>query len=477
MKRGVDKKGSIVFLASLLSKFFSAFNAILLAPIYINYLGEKNFGFSSLIATLQAFLLLFGFGFSRTLKREFSKSYSQKELYHSYNLLKSCNVVSLVAILFICVFSAYFVSDSGSVSSSFDFLLLVICSLSLQLFSQLYINSLLGMGYQFYANIAAASWLVFKALASIVAVVATSSLLVLLIIQLVIDCLFYFILVWILGKKFHDAESWKISDLLKIKSIFKYSLGVFSISCLYFVNSQFDKFFVVHYFDLADLGGYNLLFTVLITSSVLVNIIIAMLFPKFTQLFSDANIGVLRKLFSTLNVYIFLFLIVFFVFFNNNATFVLAFFIESKLILEYFREYGMFASIAAFFMTLQILPYEYLLAKGITNFNVKLLLFSSIASLSFSYCYIDVLGINAVLIALMVVNVLAYLFYAFYMANVLDCNKILLNALVVVVLFGCVLTMYTLFDLTTHSMANFLSQLVVMLIVTIALVKKAVEIL
>lgn len=149
-------------IANYAGQGYSALIAVLIYPLFLQFLGKESYGLLGFFMTLQAWLVLFDIGVTPALSREAAKARIGKpELADFFNLLKSVEIVFIFCALltvFVGLFSVSWLSDSWLnirtiPQNEVEFTLgLMFVVISLQWFLTLYRSVLNGLELQVWLN-------------------------------------------------------------------------------------------------------------------------------------------------------------------------------------------------------------------------------------------------------------------------------------------------------------------------------------
>lgn len=373
--------------ANLVNRIWAMVSVYFFIPFYINFLGSEQYGLMTFFATLQATFNLLGLGLSGTLRREFATvSETLEERQKKWNLLQSTEFLYLgimLIIIFSCLWGKDFIANSWlknkSLSSNLveNTIVLMGISIAVQLMNNLWHGCLLGLGYQVLANGLNISWSILRSFLGVLSAFFHKSITSVYFSYLIIDVLFLLIYRIVLKKKTflnnQKIKHWHFSDFKQMRSIIAYTFGLLEISLLSLLSNQLDKLIISRYLGLTDLGVYNTLYSLGSLVRIFPSAISIAVMTKFTRLFAAGSTTELDKIYLKiyeLSAVLSISIASFVAFFSNeilriwlgaNTSFVPIVKGSSCLIVF---------SIA--FLSLQEIPYCYLLAKANTKVNVWL---------------------------------------------------------------------------------------------------------
>ena len=373
--------------ANIASRLWSMISTVVFLPLYLAYLGEEAYGLVTLFVTLQATMSLLGLGLSSTLRREFSlgddsdknKEYKRKLLITVENMYYVVCIIIIIAcyILSGTIANRWLADNFLSVDIVSKAISLMGVIIAIQMLCNLWHGCLLGLNYQFKANVYQILFSLIKNSLAVVACYYFRSIIIYYFAFMIVDILYCFVLRISVGKYLenNNKTDWKISDIKLIKKVWKYAVGILSISILSLLLTQLDKMILSRYLPLKEIGVYNSIFTIGSLSRVLSTGVSVTVLTEFSQLYSTKNFSKLeRNYVSTWNgVAIFTVCVVTYV----------AFFAETIMLVWTRNDfYATTASIYAPYLmigigavALQEIPYSYLLAQGKTRINIILGIF------------------------------------------------------------------------------------------------------
>lgn len=388
----LDKEITKNSIANFISRIWAIVSVYIFIPLYIGVLGEEAYGLVSFFSTLQATMNLLGLGLSSTLRREFATGENDEmNRIYKYKLLKSTEmvygIIAIVMILFTFLGSYYLSKKWFNLETlNPDIVSLTITlmgvSIGIQLLTNLYHGCLLGLNHQLTANIYYLLWSSIKGIGSALIIICIAPNLVLFYSYHIICDLLYFILLrFIIIKILKEKRrmTWNIRDLVNLKQIWKYTLGLFLISIISVVTRQLDKAIISKELSLTELGAYNSAITLGQLSTLVTSALSITLFTKFTHLFSLKKNEELNTNFLKYNKILALVIICLGSFLSVYAKELMLFWTKSESIVNIIGNTSILIVLGTTALSLQELPYSYVLAQGDTKINNVL----GIASLPF----------------------------------------------------------------------------------------------
>lgn len=370
-------------LSNIIGKLWSVISIYLFIPIYLYFLGINQYGLVSFFATLQTIVFLLDAGLSFTLRREFSIGNTDTSFgENKYRLLRSIESAYLLLSILILLF---FYVASGSIVDHFlrignlnrsiviTVIQLMCVSITVQFFSSLYNGGLIGLEKQVLSNYIQIFYSLIRNGGVVLLLwIFTKDLRGFYLWFIVVDVLYAYVLRKILSGLITYKLNKKlfIIDIKLLKAIWKFSSGIFTISIISAINYQLDSLLVGKYLPISQLGIYNLAFSFSQLPVMILNSVAVAIFPRFVNLYSTGKIEKLNKMF--LRVYL-VFNIIgitmsIFVFFYSK--YLLMFWTKNNVVADMGSPVLSLLILGSLFLTMQIVPYNYLLARGVTKVNL-----------------------------------------------------------------------------------------------------------
>ncbi len=374
-------------IANMASKIWSMVSIYIFVPLYIKYLGEEAYGLISFFTTMQMALNLLGLGLSSTLRREFALNINggYEVNLRKYKLLRSIEVFfTAIAIMIsvVCCSGAQLIAEKWLDSSVLGIRVvattvgLMGISIALQLLSQLYFGAMLGLARQVLANGLNVLYAALKAVGSVLIIMFFyADIRAFYTWHIVTDIVYICVLRIILIQSISGtgALKWKFSDFWIIKDIWKYALGLVTISMVAFVNKQLDRIVISKFMTLTELGAYNSCYTLGQIVTIISSAVATAIFSEFTDVYSkNGTKEELQKLY--VNSYKIVVIIA-----SSIGVFVAAY---SKALLLFWTQSESYVSImergagliviGTMILAFQEIPYAFVLAQGNTSINRKM---------------------------------------------------------------------------------------------------------
>ncbi|WP_162013685.1 oligosaccharide flippase family protein [Bacillus coahuilensis] len=237
-------------------------------------LGIEAYSLITYFITMQIVLNLLSVGLSKTLRKEFaSGGDSDGEKSRKYKLLKSAEFIYIIiAVLIIgaCFLASDYIAynwlnihsiNKDTVSLTIK---LMGASIAIQLLANLFSGCLFGLEYQVKANVFQVCWSAAKSIGVIgVLIYVSNDIRAFYIWYLAIDIIYYMVLRRTVIKYLKSDEilDWNIKDLVVLKSVWRYAIGLGIIAIGYTINTQVDKIIISKHLPLTAGGAYNTTFT------------------------------------------------------------------------------------------------------------------------------------------------------------------------------------------------------------------------
>lgn len=385
---GADKtiqrnKGiSINITANFAARIWSMVSIYIFIPLYIYFLGEETFGLIAFFATLQVVMNLLGLGLSKALRRVFAsgENTDANKLY-KYQMMRSVEIVySGVAILIImiCFIGAEFIAGSWLNLGALDpntvtfTIRLMGVSIGLQVLTYMYSGCLFGLEYQVRANIYQMGWSFCKNVGVVLVVWLIASDIKLFFTWFIIADIGYLIILRSTVIGFLHSRmslSWKISNLSNLQTVWRFAAGLVIISVVYALNTQIDKAVISKYLSLTDLGAYSLAFLLGNVTSIFASAVGTAVFSRFTYLYTTGKYKEKKDYFLLINKSVGISIGTVGAFLSLYSYEIILLWSGSLELANLVKTSAFFVIIGSTFLSLQILPYEFLLARGNTIVN------------------------------------------------------------------------------------------------------------
>jgi len=423
-------------LANLISRIWSLISVFIFIPLYIHFLGIALFGLVSFFATMQSVLFLLDAGLSVTLRREFSFGENNGEnKKRKFKLLRSIEFCYLIIITFAIGFSylgAGFIVNKwlniGNINPSIAIttIRLMGISIALQFLSTLYYGGLLGLEKQIVTNIYQICWSILKnGCVLLILWLITPDIRLFYLWFIFADLLYLTILRIKIYKSLSvdNTYNWKLQELNNLKNIWKYAIGMLTISIISAFNFQLDKITISKVLPISELGIYNLAFSLSQLPVILVNAISVAIFPRFVYYFSTKDTKKLQRLFLLSNKILSIFAISvsismcfyaheLFLFWTRNPE------LASKAWLP-----AAILTAGSMFLTIQIMPFNLALAHGVTKINTFFGLINLFILIPLLIILVNNYGITGAAMAWLLILLILTPIYNCYVYNKFISNK------------------------------------------------------
>ena len=366
--------------ANFVSKAWAIISSYIFIPIYIKYLGEEAYGLVSFFATLYSVMQLLGVGLSSTLRREFASGDESKENKNrKYKLLRSVeNIYFVIAIIifFIVFLGRKYIANEwlnfNTLTPSTIETVLAFMGLAVgfQLIGNLYFGSIMGSGNQVVANSFNILWSILKSVGSIVVCIATKNVVIFYLWHIISDIVFILceriFLRRYLGKQ--DSK-WTVADFRNLKTIWRYTLGLFAISIVAVINKQLDKTVISGLLSLSELGAYNLATTLGSLTLIIPNAVSAAVFATFTREYTNGVTNELNKHYRMYSKFVAIIAACMGAFIAVFSYEIIIFWTSNYAYADMIKEAAPFVIIANMLIGLQEVPYALVLSRGNTKIN------------------------------------------------------------------------------------------------------------
>lgn len=416
--------------ANLISRLWTILSNFLFVPAYIHLLGAEAYGLTTFFATMQVVLNLMGAGLSQTLRREFASKNEEDTLLYKFKQLKSVELIYGIitfVIILLCgllsgpISSMWLQAVEIDVSIVKQCIFLMGVSIAIQLLSNLYLGVLFGSEKQVLANAIQVTWSLVRNGGVIMVLLASPSVLVFFSWFVLCDIIYTLVLRLGINYKVLDqlkTKDWNLSDLRYLSRIYKYALGILAISIGYVINTQIDKIIISHSFTLTELGAYNTMFSLSYLTTIVASAVGIAVFPKFTGSFTSGNISRLNEQYTIVNGVVSVFTITIGCFIAFYAYDILLIWTQNETIPIIMRDSAVFVALGTMLISIEEIPYNYLLARGLTNPNKIQTIASIIYVLVFTPLFIRLWGIKGASISWLLEMGLSCVFYmAFFLCK------------------------------------------------------------
>lgn len=368
-------------LANFVGKSWSLFSVFIFVPIYINILGIEQYGLISFFATMQSVLFLLEAGLSATLRRELSTADTSVEsraakfkLFRSSEMLFAfiaLTIVGGVVLLSNFIANSWLQVQSVDIQVAETAIQLMGVSIAAQLLSSLYFGGLLGLDKHQEANYYQIFWSIFKnGLVIFIFYFVEPDIRYFFAWFIVSDILYLLLLRRSLVKGLVDGIKWTFGDFKILKASWKYTSGIMLVSIISVFNLQLDKLLVSKRFALSDLGVYNLSFSLSQVPVIIINAFCIAIFSRFVYFYTKNEMVRLNALF-VLSYKVLLIV-------AAALSFTMALFSKdlllvwtgNELISDQATNLVMIMIMGSMFYTLQFIPFNFVLSRGVTKINV-----------------------------------------------------------------------------------------------------------
>jgi O-antigen/teichoic acid export membrane protein len=369
-------------IANLIGRIWSMISVYIFIPLYILFLGQEAYGLVTFFATLQTVMGLLGLGLSKTLRREFAAGVETDEnKLRKYKMMRSVELVYLgiaLLIIGICYIGAEFIAGSWLNIESLDYekvvltLRLMGISIGLQVLTSMYLGCIFGLERQVLANLYQIIWAVAKNLGVILVLwIISGDISLFYIWHVFVDFCYLIALRFTVIRllKCNLRLEWKFSDFSNLLKLWKYTTGLIFISIVYVLNTQIDKAIISKYLSLKELGAYNIAFSLGNLTSIFATAIATAAFSRFTNYFTTNKLDKQKSSFLFYNKISGLTVITVGAFISVFSYEILLLWTANKEIANLASTPAFYVIVGCLFLSLQIVPYEFMLSRGNTKVN------------------------------------------------------------------------------------------------------------
>ena len=372
-------------LSNVAAKLWSTLSIYIFVPLYIKYLGEAAYGLVSFFATLQTAMNLLGLGLSNTLRREFAVGDPRdvENGTRKYQLLRSVELIYIALGLVIFVICAY---GSGFIASEWlnienlnpeqisTVISLMGLSIALQMIANLYAGCLFGLEFQVKANAYCVIWSALKSIGSLLIIMYIRPDLTLFYSWHILADFLYLMILRISIRRnlvYDYTTKWTFRAIKNLDGVWRYTLGVLTISLIALVNKQLDKIIISKFLTLTEFGAYNVATALGGLCTILPSALYVSVFPRLTGKIStnhrETNV---KRDFQAFNKLTSIFISCFGAFVAIFSTQLIAVWTKSDVYTGLLTRVGPLVVLAITFIEYQEMPYALALAHGNTKINV-----------------------------------------------------------------------------------------------------------
>lgn len=401
-------------------KAWGLISIYLFVPLYVKYLGIESYGVVSIYALLLGLISFIDSGLSATIIKEFSE-FSDRNF--KYSLLKIIEgyylKISILLVLSLMLLSPLFVEkwlNANYINTDemiFIFRLIVI-GVILQLFSSIYYGALFGLNNQIEANSANFIWNLIKPVGIVLFFYFYDASLTAFFVWTIFCNLTYLLFLRFLTYK-------KLSGELPLKKEFKilpkriqqFLLSMVFIALISSINSQIDKLLISSIFSIKEFGFYSIASTLSQLPVLICVPFVATFFPLLVKFKDSVDAW---KIYYKMSVVL------------TSTALVLAtvLIVFTDQILELWLGEQFFSNgnndlvkitrlltIGSLFLALQILPFNFLVSKGLTKYTLRQGFLQILIGIPLLLWMTNRLGLIGAGIPWIIINVGAYIYLNF----------------------------------------------------------------
>jgi O-antigen/teichoic acid export membrane protein len=286
--------------SNFVGQFWVALMSLAFIPLYVKYLGVESYGVIGLYVMLQSWLTILDMGMGPTLGREMScflagtrSNKSIRDLLRSIEfivLFLAISVSCLIALSSSWIGNLWVKNEllSNSEISNSIILMGIVCGF--RFIESIYRSAVLGLQDHYKLNLSISISASLRAFGAIFVLhYISSSINAFFIWQGVVSMISLLSLMILTYNKIPKNNQSGRFSLIELKSIWRFSVGMFGISSLALILTQIDKLMLSHYLSLSDFGYYSIVTTVAGSLFMLVTPITTTYYPRACFLFSNDN--------------------------------------------------------------------------------------------------------------------------------------------------------------------------------------------
>lgn len=321
-------------IANYVGQGYSALIAVLIYPLFLQFLGEESYGLLGFFMTLQAWLILFDIGVTPALSREAANARTgYNQLGHFYNLLRSVETLFIVLSLLTFSIGLIFVEwihyswlNIQSLPAEYVELALSLMFfvISLQWFITLYRSVLNGLELQVWLNkLTVFTSTIRYPLSLCLMYFFDYGLLSFVFVQLLCSFFELFCIAFKVSeyKSQNIPEHKSVFDKMALRSIAPFALKIGLSTGVWLFVSQFDRLILSNVLPIGEYGYFTLLMIVVSGITRLTSPVSIALLPRFSTLVAENNlvgfVNLYRKS-TRLMVAFITFIVLFLVFWQNQ---------------------------------------------------------------------------------------------------------------------------------------------------------------
>ncbi|MCX6319803.1 MAG: oligosaccharide flippase family protein [Bacteroidetes bacterium] len=297
---------SVNIIANLIGKVWVGGIGLILAPVYIKFLGIESYGLVGFYGTLIGSMTILDMGLSTTLNRELAKAravnadpatvrnmvYSLERIYWIIGLLIAVSVVAFAP----AIARHWVNAEKIPAETVQQAIMLMGLVVAFQWPISLYNGGLLGLERQVLDNVLMVTMTTIRAAGILVLFIwIKPSILFFFVWQAIISLIYVLLMrtgLWHYLPKALTKPRFSKEELLKI---WRFAAGMTGISLITFFISQADKVVLSKMLPLTEYGYYILSFTVATSLSMLVAPVNAAFFPRLSGIAATSDETLLRQ--------------------------------------------------------------------------------------------------------------------------------------------------------------------------------------
>jgi O-antigen/teichoic acid export membrane protein len=292
-------------IANYIGQAWTALMGLAFVPLYIKYLGMEAYGLIGLFALLNAWLSLFEMGMMPTLNREMARFTSGNRSPQSIrDLLRTIEFIAIVIAFIIAVIvtaSSHWLASNWLKSEKLPievvsqaFMVMGFVT-SLRFIEGVYQSTITGLQKQVLLNILLAASATLRGVGAVIILAYVSpTIQAFFIWQGLISILALVLLVSITYSSMPSTGRRSHFSIIEMRGVWKFSIGVLSITFLALLLTQIDKILLSKLLTLHDFGYYTLAATVSGSLFMLIRPITQAYYPRMCELYASNDLNQLN---------------------------------------------------------------------------------------------------------------------------------------------------------------------------------------
>lgn len=300
------QSGSSKMVIMLISRFWGAFLAIILVPVYVRLIGIESYGLVAFYSTLTGALAILDLGLSASIirqvaiyKTQTNKEKDLKDLIFTVEVLNwlIAGIIGVCIILLSYPIAAYWVKTKDlNIGTIQQCVMLMGAVFAFQFPASVYDGVMVGIQEQNANAILSLVFTTLKAVGVLVLLYFISPSIELYFVwQICITILNTFTIRWYVQRKIHTNKIKACFSTLQLKIIWRFAAGITGTAIVTFFITQIDKIIVSR--NLVQLSYYSLAFLLASGIPAIISPLHSIIYPKLTQLVATKNNEAFIKLY------------------------------------------------------------------------------------------------------------------------------------------------------------------------------------